>query len=240
MPRRDIKRTERRVAMRTGDDRRTLRRGEPHVVYRLFAADGRLLYVGLAAARNLGARLREHRRKDWWTDVARAATSWHANFEEARLVEALAIRDDEPVHNRRITTHVPDWNDAGYDLAKTTRFVYAFLRSDASRVKIGTVSRVERLEHRRREVSARCNDAGLRMVAHVAIDDIDSHVLEGYEGAIQLYLHLAVGLEFGHAVDWLAVPDDSPVRNYDADQWQQLLNDGVQAIDQWRNENADP
>ncbi len=208
-------------------------------MYRLYDTCDDLVYVGLAVSRNLGQRLRAHRRRPWWSGVTRAATTWHPNFEDARWAEASLIREGKPVHNKRVTTHVPEWNEAGYDLTRTTRFVYAFLRSDGSRVKIGTVSRVERLELRRREVARSCGDHGLRMVAHVAIDEIDSHELEGYEGALQLFLSLAAGLPFGHAVDWLEVPGDSPVRDYDDGQWQDLLDRALATIDTWRENPVD-
>lgn len=68
-----------------------------HYVYRLFAADGRLLYVG--ASVNLRARQRDHSRKPWWGDVDR----WQVQGPFTRTValdrEREAIISEKPTHN---------------------------------------------------------------------------------------------------------------------------------------------
>ena len=81
------------------------RRAEPHVVYRLFASDDVMLYVGLSVARNLVVRLRYHRRRQpWWAEVRRAETTWHPSFESAAALEAGLVRTGGPRENRRVTT----------------------------------------------------------------------------------------------------------------------------------------
>lgn len=85
-------------------EQRAARRAEPHVVYRLFGSDDVMIYVGLSAARNLGSRLRAHRRRSWWDEVRRAETTWHPSFESAAAIEAGLVRTGQPRHNRRVTT----------------------------------------------------------------------------------------------------------------------------------------
>ncbi|WP_406501552.1 GIY-YIG nuclease family protein [Streptomyces sp. NBC_01590] len=66
-------------------------------VYRLFAADGALLYVG--SAYDPEERAKAHRRKDWWPLVARRTDEWHASRDDAYAAEERAIVAEDPAHN---------------------------------------------------------------------------------------------------------------------------------------------
>jgi len=69
-------------------------------VYRLYDADGVLLYVGIADG--VTARWKHHgNAKEWWPQVARKDATWHATRTGALSAEAHAIATEEPVHNRR-------------------------------------------------------------------------------------------------------------------------------------------
>jgi predicted GIY-YIG superfamily endonuclease len=71
-----------------------------HTVYRLFDAEGALLYVGSTI--NLPKRLGEHRRKQPWGHLI---ASWTADGPHeqswAYRLEGLAIEDEKPLHNQR-------------------------------------------------------------------------------------------------------------------------------------------
>lgn len=72
-------------------------------VYRLFAQDRTLLYVGVA--QDVGKRWREHAAdKPWWTEVRRQIVDWYDTREEALSVEVDAIRDERPVYNVQHST----------------------------------------------------------------------------------------------------------------------------------------
>ncbi len=70
----------------------------PATLYRLFAADGDLLYVGIAA--NLGRRFEQHaEQKPWWSEVVHIRLEHHASRLAALTAETRAIRDEYPRHN---------------------------------------------------------------------------------------------------------------------------------------------
>lgn len=72
--------------------------GAPTALYRLFAADGTLLYVGITG--NPGLRFGQHAAdKAWWPEVARKTAAWFSSRDVALNAEAEAIRDEQPVHN---------------------------------------------------------------------------------------------------------------------------------------------
>jgi len=102
----------------------------PMALYRLYAADDTLLYVGIT--HSLSIRFAEHAKdKPWWPEVARKTVAWHGSRPDALHAEAVAIRDENPAHNivrplrervRRIDRHksspkairMPDGLDAWY------------------------------------------------------------------------------------------------------------------------------
>ncbi|MGA5497767.1 hypothetical protein ACPCSP_25725 [Streptomyces cinereoruber] len=69
----------------------------PAAVYRLYAEDGTLLYIGSAYEPNV--RCKGHQSKSWWPLVASRAEEWHASREDAYKAERAAIRREHPAHN---------------------------------------------------------------------------------------------------------------------------------------------
>lgn len=70
----------------------------PTALYRLYADDGTLLYVGIT--RNIGMRFLHHRgNKPWWPEVARWTMAWYPSRREASAAELAAIASERPVHN---------------------------------------------------------------------------------------------------------------------------------------------
>jgi len=70
----------------------------PTALYRLFATDGALLYIGITG--DLSKRLARHARtKNWWPDVSRKTVTWFQTRRHALLAEATAIRDEKPPFN---------------------------------------------------------------------------------------------------------------------------------------------
>lgn len=67
-------------------------------VYRAFAADAILLYVGVAD--NFGGRWTTHAAtKPWWPEAVRLTVDWYPSRPEAEAAEAAAIHAEHPVHN---------------------------------------------------------------------------------------------------------------------------------------------
>lgn len=67
-------------------------------LYRLDAADGALLYIGIAESWT--KRLREHQRNQpWWDQVANVTTIEMASRADALIAEAAAITTERPRHN---------------------------------------------------------------------------------------------------------------------------------------------
>jgi hypothetical protein len=76
--------------------------GTPTVLYRLFAADGSLLYVGITT--HLQERLAAHADcQPWWPHVARKTAEWCANRGAAAAAEKLAIVTESPRHNIQLS-----------------------------------------------------------------------------------------------------------------------------------------
>lgn len=69
-----------------------------HFVYRCYDADSRLLYVG--CTRRPEARWRQHKadRHLWVADVARTRMAGPHNYDTAREIERIALRDEYPLH----------------------------------------------------------------------------------------------------------------------------------------------
>lgn len=72
--------------------------GQHSLVYRLFADDGTLLYVG--SSEHIADRLGVHERSQpWWADVAVVRLEEYADFESMRAAEWKIIEDETPLHN---------------------------------------------------------------------------------------------------------------------------------------------
>ena len=76
-------------------------------VYRMFDAEGQLLYVGVTST--FGRRMHVHsERKEWWPLVVTLTVEQFGSREEADAAERLAIATEDPVHNVVGTQHAHD------------------------------------------------------------------------------------------------------------------------------------
>jgi predicted GIY-YIG superfamily endonuclease len=96
-----------------------------NVVYRCYADDGRLVYVGKSC--DVAARLATHRRESWWWPlVGRTRLTVHASPRAAHDAEQQAIREEAPAFNVRragasdVLTR-EHWTDADRELAEQHR-----------------------------------------------------------------------------------------------------------------------
>lgn len=71
----------------------------PRALYRIFNADGQLLYVGISV--DVGHRLACHSRRGWWTEVATITVQHFATERQALEAERDAILNEHPLHNLR-------------------------------------------------------------------------------------------------------------------------------------------
>ena len=67
-------------------------------VYRIFDADGRLLYVGVS--RSPLYRMAGHARSEWAREAESIDIDWFSTEHEAREAEASAIQSEQPIWNR--------------------------------------------------------------------------------------------------------------------------------------------
>lgn len=71
---------------------------QPTAVYRMYDADGRLLYVGMT--NNTDVRWKWHAQSGgWWHRMASSTVEWHPDRAAARRHEAAAIKAEAPVFN---------------------------------------------------------------------------------------------------------------------------------------------
>ena len=71
-----------------------------NIVYRCYARDGRLLYIG--STHMYGLRMTGHAsHSPWWSDVASITREIFPLLTEARAAEKLAIQSEKPEHNRQ-------------------------------------------------------------------------------------------------------------------------------------------
>lgn len=70
------------------------------IVYRFYAEDGRLLYVGITE--EVAKRFLRHSERLWWPEALTVRLEVYAARSEALAVEAHAISNEAPVHNRMI------------------------------------------------------------------------------------------------------------------------------------------
>lgn len=74
--------------------------GDATLLYRMWTADRRLLYVGITG--NPAERWMKHRQtKSWWPDVALIGHARYTHEWKALAAEVHAIRVERPLHNRR-------------------------------------------------------------------------------------------------------------------------------------------
>lgn len=71
---------------------------ERAAVYRFYASDDTLLYVGVT--QRFGTRWSNHaKQKPWWPQVARQTVVWYDTRTEALRVETDSIKMEKPMHN---------------------------------------------------------------------------------------------------------------------------------------------
>ena len=88
--------------------------GQRTALYRLYDADGSLLYVGMTS--NLRSRMVGHAAdKPWWAAVARQTTEWYDTRAEAAAAEAEAIKSENPIHNIQGTSKHREHIEAGFE-----------------------------------------------------------------------------------------------------------------------------
>jgi hypothetical protein len=79
---------------------------ERTAVYRLFASDAALLYIGVA--KDFGVRWKRHAHaQPWWSEVQRQTVDWYPDRELALAVEKDAIRSERPLYNVIHASSVP-------------------------------------------------------------------------------------------------------------------------------------
>lgn len=68
-----------------------------HAVYRMFDAQGRLLYIG--RTKDPGQRFADHSMKRWFPLVATITLEWHPSLTAASIAERQAIQEENPWYN---------------------------------------------------------------------------------------------------------------------------------------------
>lgn len=92
---------------------------ERTALYRLYDAEGRLLYIGITD--NPRRRWVQHAAKQadaWWPDVARKSIEWFPSRGAAEAAEVRAIEREGPPYNSR---HVVNWPNPPEGLKRRTR-----------------------------------------------------------------------------------------------------------------------
>lgn len=95
------------MGVRLDDPRTIAARQEPHWLYRLYDADGVLLYIG--QTRNPAQRFRgwfmDHKngygRARWVSEAVRVDWRRYPNYDAVIAAEKLAIETERPLHNRQ-------------------------------------------------------------------------------------------------------------------------------------------
>ena len=116
-----------------------------------------------------------------------------------------------------------EWNETGYDLIRTERWLYVFGGPNDSTVKVGLVLLEERLEPRLREVAKKHGRPDLEQRAAAPLKEVTHEEAEHIESAVRWWLTRNRECEFVGVVDWLRGP------SIDCD-WQTMLEDAVAAV----------
>lgn len=129
-------------------------------LYRFFAADGSLLYVGITF--DPDARQRQHERTaamTWWPLQARRTVEWFDSRPAAEAAEKQAIKQERPRFNERYNLHMGREARAAAsatERAKERRRAAAGILSDLGRVTQG----VGAADYLRRKIDAGSLPAG--------------------------------------------------------------------------------
>lgn len=122
-------------------------------LYRHFAVDGSLLYVGIS--NNALARAGQHSKKSWAKLVSRIEVETHPTRERAKKAEAWAIMTELPIFNERLQGDLPYSNaEIGRLIGFTLEEAYALARKGEpvhtiDPVEYGGMSKQERRHHQR-------------------------------------------------------------------------------------------
>ena len=73
---------------------------DPTALYRLFDADGVLLYVGIAFDPRKRMQMHAHE-EQWWGEVARRTLTWYGTRAEASDAENAVMDEEKPRYNQR-------------------------------------------------------------------------------------------------------------------------------------------
>ena len=99
---------------------------------------------------------------------------------------------------------------SGYNLLRTEQWLYAFLAADIGEVKVGLVSRPDRIPKRMVEVQRKTSIEHLELVASAPIGTVNDQEAEHYEWVVRHYLTVRHGFVHSGRTDWLALPDPPP------------------------------
>lgn len=135
-----------------------------HVVYRIYNADDRLLYVGYSG--NWPRRLSNHKRSPWASDAAWYNVRVYPTQREALAAERTAIVYERPAHNSSRTAVVPI---NGHTLRALRQIAGISPRELASRVGVGRtrIVQIEVMSHNRVTVNLLKSLAAALSVADV-------------------------------------------------------------------------
>jgi hypothetical protein len=124
----------------------------PYQLYRHFAADGTLLYVGIS--RHALTRLGQHDKALWAPLIARVEIEQHATEAAARKAEKWAIVSEAPTFNRQHDTGLSSNIEIGKGLSFTLMEAYEYAAkgerfNTIDPAEFATMTRQQRREHRR-------------------------------------------------------------------------------------------
>lgn len=115
-----------------------------------------------------------------------------------------------------------EWNDTGYDLLRTDRWLYAFATADNALVKIGMVLTEKRLRPRLTEVRRKSRHSDLTEVWRGHLPRTTHEEAEHIESVVRHWLTGTAGFSYVGKVDWLAPP-----AGFDGALWAVVLNQAV-------------
>jgi predicted GIY-YIG superfamily endonuclease len=118
-------------------------RGTATALYRIFAADDRLLYVGVSI--NPTGRLKQHRyTQAWWPEAQKCEVQWHLSGREAYEAETEAIKTEHPKYNLTSTDAYRSRQSAIQRANAPTQRVKCKVAYEAHRLKLDTVRELTR------------------------------------------------------------------------------------------------
>lgn len=115
-----------------------------------------------------------------------------------------------------------EWNETGYDLLRTDRWLYAFATADNSLVKIGMVLTEQRLRPRLTEVRRKSRRSDLTEVWRGRLPETTHEEAEHIEAVVRHWLTGKAAFSHVGLVDWLAPP-----AGFDVTSWADVLNQAV-------------